>query len=48
MKKSRLTDIVEAALEEEVSIKNVLIAAGAITATILVIRFVRKRQGDDN
>ena len=45
MKKyQRLTDIVEAALDEQVSVKNVLIAIGSITVGTIVWKLVQKRK----
>ena len=49
MKKSQpLMDIVEAALDERVSVKSVLITAGAITVGAIIWRLVQKRKRDGN
>ena len=49
MKKyQRLTDIVEATLDEQVSVRSVLVTAGAITIGAIVLRLVQKRKKDDN
>ena len=47
-KYNRLTDIVEAALDERVSVKSVLITAGALTVGAIIWRLVQKRKRDGN
>tara|TARA_R100001086_G_C11765845_1_gene239458 strand:- start:544 stop:693 length:150 start_codon:yes stop_codon:yes gene_type:complete len=47
-KYNRLTDIVEAALDERVSVKNVLVVAAGITIGAIVLRLVQKRKRDGN
>ena len=39
-------DIIEAALEERVSVKIVLISAGALTVGAIIWRLVQKRKSD--
>ena len=41
-----LTDIVEAALDEQVSVKSVLVTAGALTVGAIIWRLVQKRKRD--
>ena len=43
-----LMDIIEAALEERVSVKSVLISAGALTVGAIIWRLVQKRKRDGN
>ena len=43
-----LADIVEAALDQEVSVKSVLITAGALTVGAIVLKLVLKRKRDGN
>ena len=43
-----LTDIIEAALDEQVSVKSVLVAAGAVTIGAIVLKLVLKRKRDGN
>ena len=41
-------DIIEAALEARVSVKSVLISAGALTVGAIIWRLVQKRKRDGN
>ena len=43
-----LMDIIEAALEERVSVKSVLVTAGALTVGAIIWRLVQKRKRDGN
>ena len=43
-----LMDIIEAALEERVSVKSVLVTAGALTVGAIILRLVQKRKRDGN
>ena len=43
-----LMDIVEAGLDERVSVKSVLITAGALTVGAIIWRLVQKRKRDGN
>jgi len=48
-KYQRLTDITEAALEEQVSVKSVLIGASALTVGAIVLKLIlQKRKKDAN
>ena len=49
MKKYKpLIDIVETALDEQVSVKSVLVTAGALTVGAIIWRLVQKRKRDGN
>ena len=43
-----LMDIIEAALEERVSVKSVLVTSGALTVGAIIWRLVQKRKRDGN
>ncbi len=43
-----LIDIVETALDEQVSVKSVLVTAGALTVGAIIWRLVQKRKRDGN
>ena len=43
----RLTDIVEAAVDEQVSVKTVLITAGIITAGAIVLKLILQKRKKD-
>ncbi len=43
-----LMDIVESLLDEQVSVKSVLVTAGALTVGAIVLRLVQKRKRDGN
>ena len=43
-----LMDIIEAALEERVSVKSDLVTAGALTVGAIIWRLVQKRKRDGN
>ena len=43
-----LMDIVESLLDEQVSVKSVLVTAGALTVAAIILRLVQKRKRDGN
>jgi len=43
-----LIDIVETALDEQVSVKSVLVVAGVLTVGAIIWRLVQKRKRDGN